>query len=195
MGKVARLLAKYDLDGFGEDLERFWTANGSERKSLRDLAALFNERLVSQVMADAGIQPVDGEAENVRRLLSDEDPSTSDRIRMRRRLERDGVDVDALESDFVSYQAIRTYLKDHRDVEYTADSEGRLERDMQSIQQLGSRFETIAHSKLERLNDAGRISLGDFRVMNDMVVLCEDCGAHQSVGVLIDEEGCDCEDD
>lgn len=43
--KVARLLAGYNLHGFEEELERLWTANGSEQKSLCELATLFNERL------------------------------------------------------------------------------------------------------------------------------------------------------
>lgn len=45
---------------------------------------------------------LDSEAENVRRLQTDKNESNSDRICMRRRLERDGIDVDTLESDFIS---------------------------------------------------------------------------------------------
>jgi hypothetical protein len=35
---------------------------------------------------------------------------------------RDGVDVDKLESDFVTYQAIRSYLRDYRNAEYTPET-------------------------------------------------------------------------
>lgn len=193
--KVARLIEAYDLDGFGEELERLWTADEPERKSLRDLADVFNQRLVEQAMADTGMQTIDGEVANVYRLLTDESVSGGDRTRVRRRLERDGVDIDALESDFVSYQAIRTYLTEYRDAEYVADDTDRLERDTQSIQQLRSRLETVTESKLDRLSESGRITLGEFRVMANLTVLCEDCGRQLGVDELLDEERCGCQGD
>lgn len=191
--KVARVIDEYELEGIGEQLERAWTADGSERKSLRELAAFFNRRVIERAMTEAGRQPIDGEQENILRLLTDDDTTSSERTRIRRRLERDGVDVDGLESDLVSYQAIRTYLKNNRDAHYSASTDNRLERDERSIQQLRNRFEVVAESKLEQLRDSGRIALGDFRLFSDPTVLCEVCGTKLSVSELFDQEGCDCE--
>lgn len=41
--KVSRVIDEYDLDGFGDELERLWTATGDERKSLRELAETCNK--------------------------------------------------------------------------------------------------------------------------------------------------------
>ena len=52
--KVARLIDRYGLDGLGDELERRWTADGAERLSLRDCAALFNRRLLEEALLSAG---------------------------------------------------------------------------------------------------------------------------------------------
>jgi hypothetical protein len=54
---------------------------------------------------------LEGEVEHTYHLLTDDEVSSGDRRRAERRLERQGIDIDTLRSDFVSYQAIRMYLK------------------------------------------------------------------------------------
>ena len=71
------------------------------------------------VLKEANVQSLDGEIEDTYRLSTDDEVSSAESIRVQRRLERDGVDVDALENDFITYQAIWSYLKDHCGVEYT----------------------------------------------------------------------------
>jgi hypothetical protein len=100
------------------------------------LADYFNRLLLEVALDSARIQHLDGEIENMYRLLADDNVTSADRIRVRRRLERDGVDVDALERDIVTYQAIRSYLKDHRGAEYTPEETDPLERKRTNIQQL-----------------------------------------------------------
>jgi hypothetical protein len=104
--KVSRLIDEYDLDGIGEEMERLWTDD--EHASLRSLADLFNRRLLASAASDAGMQPLDGEVENLHRLLTDENEPAVKRTEAVRKLEREAVDVDALRSDFDSYQSIRT---------------------------------------------------------------------------------------
>jgi len=121
--KVARLIDEYNLQGIGEELERLWTAD-DDRRSLRSLADLFNRRLLKISLEEAGVTSLDGEVENAYRLLDDDDVSGADRTRARRRLEREGVDVDTLQEDFVTYQAVRTYLKNYRGAEYNPRRDG-----------------------------------------------------------------------
>lgn len=68
-------------------------------------------------------EPADaeGEVETLYALLTDEDVSDDDRLRARRRLEQDGIDVDALQDEFVSYQTIQRYLQDHRGASSTSE--------------------------------------------------------------------------
>ena len=140
--KVARLIDEYDLQGLGADLEQQWTAD-EDRKSLRDLARYFNQQLLQRTLEEANVQYLDGEIENTYRLLTDDEVSRAELTRVKRRLERDGVDVDALETDFVTYQAIRSYLKDHRGAEYTPAETDPLEREATNVQKLRGRMATV----------------------------------------------------
>ncbi|MFB6121908.1 MAG: rod-determining factor RdfA [Haloferacaceae archaeon] len=190
--KVARLLDEYGRDALGAELERLWTADTDERRSLRDLADYFNEELLATAMSEAGLQTLDGESENVYRLLTADDVSDADRQRTRRQLEREGVDVDALLDDFVTYQAIRTYLKEHRGAEYSRSDEDRTAVEKTNIQRLRGRITAVTEGKFEQLRDGGHLSLGDFRVLVDVAVVCEDCGTQYEASELLDRGACDC---
>lgn len=190
--KVVRLIDEYDLDGVGDQLERRWTAPGDDRMSLRVLADYFNRELLRSVMAEAGLQPLDGEVENTYRLLTDEGVTQADRTRAERRLEREGVDVETLRSDFVSYQAIRTYLKEYRDASYAADTRDRRTAERETAQRLRGRVLTVTDDGLDRLRRNGDIDLGEHRVFVEINVLCEDCGSQYGIEELLDRGGCDC---
>lgn len=190
--KVVRLLDEYDLEGVGDRMEQLWTATGDERLSLRDLAEYFNRELLRTALAEAGAQPLDGEVENTYRLLTDDDVTDADRTRTKRRLEREGLDVDQLQRDFVTYQAIRTYLKEYRDASAPGDSRDRTTVEQENIQRLRGRVLTVTDSKLDQLGRNGDIELGDHRTFVDINVLCEDCGARYGIDELLDRGGCDC---
>lgn len=189
--KVARLLEEYDLQGLGAELEQLWTAE-EDRRSLRELAAYFNRQLLRSALEEANVQTLDGELENIYRLLTDDEVSSADRTRVRRRLERDGVDVDALESDFVTYQAVRTYLKEYRDAEYTPAETDPIERERTNFQQLRGRMVSVTEGKLEQLRDGGHLTLGEFRTLADVQVVCEECNSQFDVLDLLERGGCDC---
>ncbi|TKR27571.1 rod-determining factor RdfA [Natronomonas salsuginis] len=188
--KVARLLQEYDIEDLGAELERRWTAD-EDRQSLRELAAYFNQRILERALEDADVRPLDGEVENIYRLLTD-DSSGADRTRIRRRLERDGLDVDAIETDFVTYQAIRTYLKKHRGAEYTPDETDPVEREITNIQQLRGRVDSVTEGKLEQLRASGHLELGTFRTLVDVRVVCEDCNTQFSAVELLERGHCNC---
>ncbi|WP_254838449.1 rod-determining factor RdfA [Natronomonas marina] len=189
--KVARLIDEYDLNGIGAEMERRWTAE-EDRWSLRELAAHFNQSVLEAALETEGAQLLDGEVENTYRLLTDEDVGSADRTRARRRLEREGVDIDAVLDDFVTYQAIRTYLKKHRDAEYEADETDPLEREISNIQQLRGRVDSVTEGKLEQFRDGGHLTLGEFRTFVDVRVVCEDCNTQYDVVELLEAGGCEC---
>ena len=189
--KVVQLLAEYDLQGLGAELEQLWTAE-DDRSSLRDLAVYFNQHLVERALEDANEQVLDGEVENIYRLLTDEEVSSAERTRVRRRLERDDVDVDALESDFVTYQAIRTYLQEHRGAEYTPAETEPLEREATNLQQMRGRTAVVTEGKLEQLRENNELVLDEFRTLVNIQVVCDGCNTQFDVFELLDRGGCAC---
>lgn len=191
--KVARLIREYELDGLGEELEAAWTGDGVERKSLRDLADEFNRRLLERALHDAGRQALETEVETIYRTLTSDDVSAGVRADARNRLAADGVDVDALESDFVSYAAVRTYLTDYRGASYEGPSDAeKLDSDRDTVQRLVTRTHSVAESRLEQLRETGRLEVEEFDVFVSAEVLCRRCGTRHTVDELLDAGGCDC---
>lgn len=193
--KVARLIDEYGLgDEFGDRLEALWTAKGEERESLRTLATRFNRRLLEAELTVAGVSTLDGEVENLYRLLTDEDVSSGVRTETRARLEREGVDVDGLDRDFVTYQAIRSYLGEYRGVEYSRDEDSnRVDTVLETVQRLRSRTQSVTEKSLRQLRDTGRLSLGRFRLFVGVQVFCEDCNQQYDIVELLERGGCDCD--
>jgi len=193
--KVARLIDEYGLgEAYGDRLESLWTSDGSERESLRALADRFNERVLEVTITDAGMSTVDGEVANLYRLLTDDDVSSGNRIEACRRLEQNGIDIEQLKRDFVTYQAIRSYLKEYRDAQYEDESEtDRTDSVIGTIQRLQSRTRSVAKQSLDRLRGADRITLGEFRLFIDISVHCEECNSQYGFVELVRRGGCDCQ--
>jgi hypothetical protein len=194
-GKVERVIEAYDLGGLGDELERRWTGARGDRESLRSLADRFNRAVLRSALDEAGASPLDGEVENTYRLLRGDDVSPGMRTEVRRQLERDGVDLDSVEADFVSHQAIHTYLRDHRGAELDTEEESRVEKEAETIRRLQGRVSVVTESGLTRLKNVNDITLGDFDVLTDVQVYCSDCGSQYEAVELVERGGCDCERD
>lgn len=192
--KVGRLIDEYGLDGIGNELERRWTGETGERDSLRTLADVFNERLLERAMLDAGMSPLDGEVANAYRLLTDADVSTGVKTETEARLDRQGVDVERVRSDFVTYQAVRTYLKDVRGASYDSQTGDALERAGSSFARLIGRTTAVVEQKLDQLRSGDALTLGAFTVRTSVSVYCDDCGSEYDVVTLLERGGCDCAD-
>jgi len=190
--KVARLVDEYDLHGVGDELEARWTATGDDHWSLRDLAAAFNRELIEARLDEADVRRSKREIDAVVRSLTGDEVNAADRTQLRRRLERDGVDVDTLDRDVITYQAIRSYLRDHRGVEYERENDDRTATTAETLQKLRGRLVSVTETKLEGLRKTANFTLGEFRVTVDVRVLCTECDSRYGVAELLSSGGCDC---
>jgi len=193
--KVTRLIEEYGLTGIGEELEERWTRE-RDRSSLRSLAEYFNRELLRKTVENSNSEPLDGEIDNIYRLLTDEDVTSGVRQQARARLKQRNVDVDKIEGDFVTYQSIRTYLREHREAtppDNSRSPEDHRETKQTTIQQLTSRLTTVTEEALTELRNAGNLTLGQFDVVVTVQVHCLDCDSRVSVLELLKQEGCQCE--
>lgn len=191
--KVARVIEEYGLDGLGAELEARWTATGEERLSLRDLADLLNRRLLEEALREAGMSPLEYDVETTYRRLTADDVSAGVETETRNRLARNGLDVEAVTRDFVTYQAVRTYLKEYRDAEYEGVSDAeKIQNDVDVIRRLRTRTLSIVETRIGNLTETGRIDAGDVEVLLEMQVLCPDCGSQYGVIEFIERGGCEC---
>lgn len=191
--KVARNIDAYDLEGLGAELEQRWTGSADERDSLRDLADFFNRRLLESVVASTEIDPLKGEIENLYHLLTDGDISSGRRVEARRRLERGGVDVEQLERDFVSHQAIHTYLTEYRGASFPDDDRSPVEREATKLTRLQNRVSVVTEDAIGRLAATENLDADDFDVLVDVSILCRKCGSTYALETFLEDGGCDCE--
>jgi hypothetical protein len=191
--KVGRVTVEYGLEELHDELAERWLGDGRDAQSLRELADELNVAVLEAAMDDAGLDPLEGEVRNAYRLLTDDDVSAGMRTQQRSQLEREGVDVDELTSDFVTHQAVYTYLTDalgvSKDREESATS---VEKHDQRVNRLRSRTEAVTESSLNSLTSAGKIHHGDHDVVVDIQVFCHDCGSQYAVSTLLERGGCDC---
>lgn len=191
--KVARVIGKYDLDGFGDDLEDEWTGASGERTSLRDLADEFNQSVLQAALRSAGETVAETDVESAYRTLTDDDVSRADEMRKRRELERSGLDVDDVLNDFVTHQAIHTYLTDYRGAELPDRSEGLLDRKIQTLERLQGRTTAVTESTIETLVSGDYLTDREYQVFLDVRVVCSNCGDDYAASDLLRNGGCDCE--
>lgn len=192
--KVARVIESYDLAGMGEELERRWTGVDGERTSLRNLADAFNRRVLKAAMRAAGQSAVESDVESAYAALTDDQVGRGDRMRKRRELEQAGIDVDGVLDDFVTHQAIHTYLTGYRGAELPDRSEDRVDRKLETLERLQGRTAAVTESTVDALVDAGDLTDHDYELLVDVRVICPDCGADYAVGDLFRSGGCDCGD-
>ena len=187
-GKVERLIDEYDLD-VGPELIDAWTRE-QNRRSLRNLARYFNRELLRERLDRHGVSSVGMDIETVYRHLRGEE-SAGSQTRVHRQLDREGVDVDSLREEFVSHTAIRTFLR-NRSVTRSEDEGDQVAAEATHIQQLQNRTAVVAEDKLETLRSTDRVLIGDFRVLVDVQVFCEDCQRQFDINELLEVRRCSC---
>lgn len=191
--KVGRVIEEFDLDEMNESLAVRRRGEGTSPTSLRDLADSFNQAVVQRAIRRNGSTPLDGEVENIYRLLKGDDVSSGMHVRARKRLEGDGVDLDLVERSFVSHPTMGSHLQDCLGIEPAPDSRDRIQTARERIFKLKSRGEAVIRNTLDGLGSGGQVATGDLAVTVDARVTCESCGVHAEVGEFIERGGCDCQ--
>lgn len=191
--KIPQLIDEYGLAGIGSELEARRIGDDTDPASLRDIAYWFNRELLGHVMREAGMDVIPDEVNAVYDALVDESVSSGNRTQLRRKLSRAGIDVERLKRDFVSRQAVHTYLTKVRDAERPGKVANPVGHEVDSIRRLVTRTEVVTEDKLSRLREHGDFRLGEFRCTVDVVVHCLDCGTRCPLEELIQSRGCRCE--
>jgi hypothetical protein len=187
--KVERVCAEYDLPSLPERLVERRTGTDA---SLRALEGFFNRTVLAAAMRAAGMELVDGEAANVRRLLVDDDVSHAARTEARDRLDRAGVDVDAVTDDFVTYGTIRTHLRECEGVETGRETTVDAETVRDTVFKLVGRSEAVTERELSRLAATDAFDAGELSVSLTARVACETCGEEYGLRRLLERGGCGC---
>jgi len=194
--KLGRAIDRYDLAGLDEELPARWRGDGYEQTSLRSLADRVNEAILDAALAEAEVDRIDDDATHLYQRLTDDSTSRGTRTQLRNQLETEGVDLDTVESSFVSHQTVHSHLTDCLDVSHRDDDRTPAERrrdERQRIRSLQSRTEAVTTDALDRLDRRDDVDLAEFEIMVDVSVLCRECGRQTELARLVDEGGCQCQ--
>jgi len=186
--KVGRTAETYGLDDI-DDLLRERRAEGA---SLRRLETVVNEAVLRAALRDTDTD-VFRDAAAIYRNLTDDDVSAGVRTETEAWLSRIGVSPDELTGDFVSYQTVRTHLRECLDVDTTRDTTLSVADAEGTIEWARSRSEGIIGRTIERLADTDGFESGTVAVTHVVRVSCSDCGASYPVERFLDRNGCDCD--
>lgn len=193
--KVQRKIDSYGLSDLNQRMVDWWTIS-DEEKSLRDIATSFNHELLREEMERNGLDPLDGEVANTYRLLTGDDVNRGVRTQTRKRLEQQGIAVDRLVDDFVSYQSIYRHLNDCLGTEYSKTDrspETRREKATERIFSLKSRTEAVTSDTLTQLVENDALDVAGFDVLVEISMTCNSCHRRYSIDEIIENEGCTCQ--
>lgn len=188
--KIGRQMEKYGLSDLNGELRHH---RREEEASLRDLADFVNARIVEAAI-DAADADVAGDGTSVYVALADDDVSTERRVNVTDQLTSTGIDVDELEGDFVSYQSVRTHLRNCLDVDTGRRGVETVEEGREVIEWARARDENVIERTLSRLQRVGAITAGELTATTTITVECTTCGTNYRLGRFLDRGACECAD-
>ncbi|WP_290815070.1 rod-determining factor RdfA [Halovivax sp.] len=192
--KIGRAAGRYGLTALDDDLVRRWTRTAGDRFSTRQLARYVNESILRVAMERADVRYRDGEVENVYRLLTDDGVSSGTRVETRTNLERDGVPVERVESDFVSHQTVHNHLTGCLGASLAEPSdEERRRRGVDRLGALRSRTAAVTSDTIDQLERADLLSIGEYNVLVTVSIACENCHGQFTARTLLERGGCHCD--
>ena len=175
--KVCRILDTWGLDSYDERLLSEWRGEDGQRKGYRQLATFLNHTLLRNEMDRAGLPTFAGEVESKYDRLQSDGPHQSEVAMI---LEREGIDVERLRSDFVSYGVVRTHLTDCLEAEYDAGPSTNWEEQSIEISRAHAR-EKIGDAVRSLLRKGTLSGSDDIAIQLDVVIACEECAERVSL--------------
>jgi hypothetical protein len=189
--KVDEMARKYGLDALDGEL----LAAHESGASLRDLEATVNQRLLRRALQTAGEDVLPGEVETIYELLTDEMVSPGAEVQVSDRLRRADIDADELRDDFVSYQTVRTHLRECLDRDTGTRNDVSLSSERETLFGLVGRTETVVRDSVNRLRAAGLVPIGPPDVTVTVRVVCTECNRRYRLSGLLSGDVCGCGSD
>ena len=211
INKIDRLIGEYGLTGIEDALVTHWTREDDKhRKSVRELTNWFNQKIMIAVLDEytGGMIPSDYTVEEITTRLRarDSDAAKYDEIPNReitdvvQWLQDNGVSVDNVIDDFVSYGTMYTYLREIKGaVSPDAQPDGRSPEERQTDVLEGIRDDLAKqperiNSRLRTLRTHSQLPETKPDIHVSVECNCPICGHAQTISDYIEHQGCtECE--
>lgn len=171
--KVCRVLDERDMERYEDRLVEQWQADRPQRMGYRQLATWLNTVMLRREMDRAGLSTLGNEPESKLDRLRDDDETVASEVR--NDLRNEGIDVDGLDADFVSYGVVRTHLKECLGLDRETESS---DWEAESIEFTRTHATGKLRDAVRSLVNKGELSAcGDVQVHVSFEVECEECHA------------------
>ncbi|MFQ3320494.1 MAG: hypothetical protein ACI80F_002577 [Natronomonas sp.] len=196
--KVGRGIERYELENLNSELLHRRQDDGM---SLRDLADYVNQRILAAALTAAGVDVTttlygavssDDALTALYETLANDDTPAEREARVRTRLTQRGIDVEAVEADWVTHTTVRTHLRKclgtttRRATTITPDDA----RD--TIEWSRTRCANVAGQTFERLRNADIVSTGSLDITVTIQITCTSCGETYRPNQLLTSRECAC---
>jgi len=188
--KVGRVIDEYELGGLHDEIVR---RREEDDESLRALAEFVNTRILRQAIDRQADRDILSDAASIYSQLTNGDDAGKT-AEIRTRLETVGIPVEEVTDNFVSHQTVRSHLNSCLDIETGRSQATDVEDIANLIEWARTRDEEIIERAISRLQESGKIDIGETNVIHSVRVICEDCGQSHRLQDLLDGAGCQCDE-
>lgn len=194
--KVGRTATGYGIDHRLSELATL----RRDGTSFREITTTFNTWVVKEVLEGENIGDnrsvhavLVGEntAGEIYRVLRSNGSSDVRRTELRARLSAVGIDVDDLESSFVSHVTMRSHLQNCVGIDPDTEPP-EFKKTVNTAQRAKVRATNVIESTLERAVKHGQIRVGSLRVELQVKTACDKCGDTLYLSELLDRRRCSC---
>lgn len=169
--KVCRVLGERDIEHYNDRILSQWQGDGPQRKGYRQLATWLNVTLLRREMDEVGLPTLGEEAASKYERLDADEASASE---VKSMLEREGIDVERLQSDFVSYGVVRTHITECLEAEYEKTGDSQWEQESVDIAR-DRATDKIREAVVSLVNKEKISASTDLEVHLSVELECESC--------------------
>lgn len=181
-------MEKYKLEQLDEEL---CNQHQEADASLRELEEYVNKRILERALEDVDIALLSG-VDEVYRVLTATDVTAGEQAETQERLRQAGVDIDQIKEDFVTYQTVRTHLRQSLNIDTGVTTTFDIDNAQTTIRRLQSRSEAVITQTLNRLRTTGKIDTGDLDIVISVRATCHECGHSYRLRDLLMQGHCRC---
>jgi len=186
--KVGRKAEAYSLDDLNTELETRYVA---EDASLRDIADYINTCIIESRLRDVDAD-ITGDPASIYTALISDDVSAERRATIHDQLVFANINIDQLNSDFVSHQTARAHLRECMDVDTSRSGVDNRDDALDLIKWARERDSEIIERVVQRLRRIDELHLGNYDVSHSVRITCYDCVNSYRPKELLGRGRCEC---
>jgi len=196
--KVGQNVERYELPDLDAELVH---RRREKDASLRDLADYINQRILAAALTAADVDVTetlygavssDDVLTTLYEALAEEDTPAEQTARVRTRLSQLGVDIETVETDWVTHPTVRSHLQKCLDIDTQRTTTLTPDGARDTIEWARTQCANVVDQTFTRLRNADIVSTGPLDVTVTIQLTCTECGKTYRPSQLLTRRECAC---